>query len=241
LVFEGIWLASDIIAKAKKEGRVNLTEAESKLLLKDIGIVTNEAELATSRDEAVSISAKMGYPVVLKVVSKDILHKTDVGGVKVGLNSGDDVANAYDEMMAFVKQKATDAVIDGIAVQRMARPGVEVIIGMFKDNQFGPVVMFGIGGELVEVYKDVSFGIVPIPKKYAKQMIRDIKGYPLLEGYRGREPVDITILEDMLLKVSDFAKDNPDIKEVDINPVIAYADSAVAVDARVILESAAKN
>ena len=234
-------MASDIIAKAKKEGRVYLTEVESKLLLKDMGIATNEAELATSRDEAVSISKKMGYPVVLKVVSKDILHKTDVGGVKLGLGSGDEVAAAYDEIMASAKQKAADAVIDGVAVQRMAKPGVEVIIGMFKDNQFGPVVMFGIGGELVEVYKDVSFGIVPIPKRYAKQMIKDIKGYPLLDGYRGREPVDITVLEDMLLKVSDFAKDNPDIKEVDINPVIAYADNAVAVDARVILESAAKS
>lgn len=232
-------MANDIIAKAKSEGRVNLTEAESKSLLKDIGIVTNEAQLATSKDEAVSISAKMGYPVVLKVVSKDTLHKTDVGGVKVGLGSGDDVAAAYDEIVASVKQKAPQAVVDGIAVQPMARPGVEVIIGMFKDNQFGPVVMFGIGGELVEVYKDVSFGIVPIPKRYAKQMIKDIKGYPLLDGYRGREPVDIAILEDMLLKLSDFAKDNPDVKEVDINPVIAYADNAIAVDARVILESAA--
>jgi acyl-CoA synthetase (NDP forming) len=234
-------VASDIIARAKKEGRVNLTEAESKSLLKDIGIVTNEAQIATSSDEAISISAKMGYPVVLKVVSKDILHKSDVGGVKVGLRAEDEVAGAYDEIMASVKQRAPEAAIDGISVQPMARPGVEVIIGMFKDNQFGPVVMFGIGGELVEVYKDVSFGIVPIPKRYAKQMIKDIKGYPLLDGYRGREPVDTTILEDMLLKLSDFAKDNPDVKEVDINPVIAYADNAVAVDARVILESAAKN
>jgi len=232
-------LASDIIAKVKKEGRVYLTESESKLLLKEAGIATNEMELAMSRDEAVSISKKMGYPVVLKVVSNDILHKTDVGGVKLGLDSGDEVASAYDEMMALLKQKAANAVIDGVSVQRMAHPGVEVIIGMFKDNQFGPVVMFGIGGELVEVYKDVSFGIVPIPRRYAKQMIKDIKGYPLLDGYRGRDPVDIAFLEDMLLKLSDFAKDNPDIKEVDINPVIAYADKAIAVDARVILESAA--
>ena len=232
-------MASDIIAKAKKEGRVYLTESESKLLLKEAGIATNEMELAMSRDEAVSISKKMGYPVVLKVVSNDILHKTDVGGVKLGLGSGDEVASAYDEMMALLKQKAANAVIDGVSVQRMAHPGVEVIIGMFKDNQFGPVVMFGIGGELVEVYKDVSFGIVPIPKRYAKQMIKDIKGYPLLDGYRGRDPVDIAFLEDMLLKLSDFAKDNPDIKEVDINPVMAYADKAIAVDARVILESAA--
>jgi len=229
-------LASDVIVKAKKEGRTSLTEAESKALIKDMGIAVNEAEVAASRDEAVSIAGKLGYPVVLKVVSKDILHKSDVGGVKLALGSGDEVTAAYDEIMASVKQRAPQAVIDGISIQKMARPGVEVIIGMFKDGQFGPVVMFGIGGELVEVYKDVSFGIVPIPKRYAKQMIRDIKGYALLDGYRGREPVNTDILEDMLLKVSDFAKDNPEVKELDINPVIAYADSAVAVDARVILE-----
>ena len=229
-------MASDVIVKAKKEGRTSLTEAESKALIKDMGIAVNEAEVAASRDEAVSIAGKLGYPVVLKVVSKDILHKSDVGGVKLALGSGDEVTAAYDEIMASVKQRAPQAVIDGISIQKMARPGVEVIIGMFKDGQFGPVVMFGIGGELVEVYKDVSFGIVPIPKRYAKQMIRDIKGYALLDGYRGREPVNTDILEDMLLKVSDFAKDNPEVKELDINPVIAYADSAVAVDARVILE-----
>lgn len=230
-------MADDIIAKVKSEGRVNLTETESKSLLKGIGIATNDSELATSKDEAVSIGSKMGYPVVLKVVSRDILHKTDVGGVKLGIGSDDEVAAAYEEMMISVKQKAPAAVIDGVSIQRMAEPGVEVIIGMFKDSQFGPVVMFGIGGELVEVYKDVSFGIVPIPKRYARQMIKDIKGYPLLDGYRGRERVDITLLEDMLLKLSDFAKDNPEIKEVDINPVIAYADGAIAVDARVILET----
>jgi len=231
-----IWLTSGIITRVRKEGRINLTEVESKLLLKEIGIATNEAELATSKDEAVSISAKMGYPVVLKVVSKDILHKSDIGGVKLGLGSRDEVTKAYDEIMALAKQKAVNAIIDGVSVQPMAKPGVEVIIGMFKDNQFGPVVMFGIGGELVEVYKDVSFGIVPIPKRYAKQMIKDLNGYPLLEGYRGRDPVDIALLEDMLLKLSDFAKANPGIKEVDINPIIAYTDNAVAVDAKIILE-----
>ncbi len=232
-------LVSGIIAKAKKEGRTSLTEAESKSLLRDMGIATNEAEVAASRDEAVSIAEKLGYPVVLKVVSRDILHKSDVGGVKLGLRNNDEVAAAYDEIMASAKQRAPQAAVDGVSVQKMARPGVEVIIGMFKDAQFGPVVMFGIGGELVEVYKDVSFGIVPIPRRYAKQMIKDIKGYALLDGYRGREPVDTDILEDILLKVSDFAEGNPEVKELDINPVIAYADSAVAVDARVILEGAA--
>jgi acetyl-CoA synthetase (ADP-forming) len=229
-------LVSDIIAKARKEGRVNLTEGESKLLLRDAGINTNDVELATSSEEAVSLSNKIGYPVALKVVSKDIMHKSDVGGVKLGLDGEDEVMRAYAEIIASTKQRAANAVIDGISVQSMAKPGVEVIIGMFKDNQFGPVVMFGIGGELVEVYKDVSFGIAPIPKRYARQMINDIKGYPLLEGYRGRPGANIALLEDILIKLSDYVIANPDIKEVDINPIIAYTNNAVAVDARVILE-----
>jgi acyl-CoA synthetase (NDP forming) len=118
----------------------------------------------------------------------------------------------------------------------MARPGVEVIIGMTKDAQFGPVLMFGLGGILVEVLKDVAFRIVPLTKRDAHEMIKDIKGYPVLEGYRGQEPADVAFLEDLILKVSDFVDKNPEIKELDLNPVFAYKDRAVAVDARVILE-----
>jgi acyl-CoA synthetase (NDP forming) len=120
----------------------------------------------------------------------------------------------------------------------MARPGVEVIIGMSKDAQFGPVLMFGLGGILVEILKDVSFKIVPLTRRDAREMIREIKGYPLLEGYRGQEAVDISKLEEMLLKVSDFAEQHPEVKEIDLNPVFAYSDGAIAVDARVILEEA---
>jgi len=118
----------------------------------------------------------------------------------------------------------------------MARPGVEVIIGMSQDAQFGPVLMFGLGGILVEVLKDVSFRIVPLSRRDAAEMIREIKGYPLLQGYRGREAVDISYLEELLIKVSNFAEHNPEVKELDLNPVFAYSDGAVAVDARVILE-----
>jgi acyl-CoA synthetase (NDP forming) len=124
-------------------------------------------------------------------------------------------------------------------VQKMARPGVEVIIGMTKDEQFGPVLMFGLGGVLVEVLKDVSFRIVPLTKRDAAEMVREIKGYPLLEGYRGQEAVNISYLEELLLKVSDFVEQNPEIKELDLNPIIAYRDGAIAVDARIMLEEAA--
>jgi len=122
----------------------------------------------------------------------------------------------------------------------MAPPGVEVIVGMSKDVQFGPVLMFGLGGILVEVLKDVSFRIVPITRRDAAEMIREIKGYPLLEGYRGQEPADIAALEELMVKVSQFVEQNPEIKELDLNPIFAYGDSAIAVDARIILETPAK-
>lgn len=227
---------NEIIAKARSEGRTHLTEIESKQLLKGAGIRTTEVRLARSKEEAVSIGKQIGYPVVLKIHSPDIIHKSDVGGVKLGLASEDQITSAYDEIIASVKQKEPKAIIDGVLVQRMARPGVEVIIGMSKDPQFGPVLMFGIGGILVEILKDVSFRIVPIARRDASQMIKEIKGYPLLEGYRGQEPANVPLLEEMLLKLSDFVEQTPQIKEIDLNPIFAYADDAVAVDARLILE-----
>jgi len=192
--------------------------------------------VARTREEAVSLSRELGFPVVLKIHSPDIIHKTDVGGVKVGLGSEADVAKAFDEIMASVKDKAPGAAIEGVVVQNMARPGTEVIIGMTKDAQFGPVLMFGLGGILVEILKDVSFRIVPLTRRDANQMIREIKGYPVLEGYRGMEPANITVLEDILLKVSAFVDERPEIREIDLNPIFCYRDGATVVDARIILE-----
>jgi acyl-CoA synthetase (NDP forming) len=225
-----------IIDQARKESRTLLSEIESKQLLKEVGINTTEIKLAVSEKEASDISQKMGYPVVLKIASPDISHKSDAGGVKVGLKNKDDVVKAYKEIMTSVKQKFPGAKIEGVSVQNMAKPGTEVIIGMTKDAQFGPVLMFGLGGVWVEVLKDVSFRIVPLTRRDAREMIKEIKGYRLLEGYRGSEPANITVLEDMLLKISDFMEKTPEIKEMDINPVFAYKDGAIAVDARVVLE-----
>ncbi len=174
--------------------------------------------------------------MALKIVSPEITHKSDVGGVRLGLKTSKQVGAAYDEMMSGVRQKYPEAKIDGVSVQKMARPGTEIIIGMTKDAQFGPVLMFGLGGILVELLKDISFRIVPLEREDAREMIREIKGYKLLEGYRGREPVNIATLEEILLKVSQFVDNNPEIKEIDLNPIFAYEDGAVAVDARVILE-----
>jgi len=224
-----------VIDRAKKEGRTVLTEIEAKELLKQAGIDVVDTRLAASKDEAVSISRKLGFPVVLKIASPDVIHKSDAGGVKLDLKTAAQAGKAYDDIMKAIKKQYPEAKIHGVSVQRMARPGVEVIIGMSMDAQFGPVIMFGLGGVFVEILKDVSFRIVPLERRDAREMIREIKGYPMLEGYRGQEPVDVDNLEKLVLAVSDFVEKHPEIEELDINPIYAYSDGAVAVDARIIL------
>jgi acyl-CoA synthetase (NDP forming) len=230
---------SKIISNALRNGRTVLTEVESKQLMSEAGIPVIETTLAKTKAQTISMSKETGFPVVLKIVSPDIIHKSDSGGVKLGLENATQVGRAYGEIIAAAKRANPEAEIHGVSVQEMAKPGVEVIMGMSKDDQFGPVLMFGLGGVFVEVLKDVAFRIVPLVRRDASQMIREIKGYPLLEGYRGQEPANITVLEDMLLKLSDFVDKTPEIKELDLNPILAYSNGAVAVDARVILESQA--
>jgi acyl-CoA synthetase (NDP forming) len=224
-----------IIDRARTQGRKILTEVESKQLLEEAGIPIVRARLATSRDAAVQAARDIGFPVVLKVVSPQITHKSDVGGVKLDLKSAEEVAAAFDEIMAAARGAAPDATIDGVSVQQMARPGIEVIVGVSTDPQFGPVIMFGLGGILVEVLKDVSFRIIPIVSRDARQMIHEIKGFPLLEGYRGQDPADLAALESLLLRVSAFVEQQPEVSELDLNPVFAYKDGALAVDARIVL------
>jgi acyl-CoA synthetase (NDP forming) len=232
-------MANKIITNALKNGRTVLTEVESKQLVASAGIPVVETKLAKTKAEAIEISKSMGFPVVLKIVSPDIIHKSDIGGVRLNLTNATQVGKAYTEIMAAAKKANKKADIHGVSVQKMAKPGVEVIMGMSKDAQFGPVLMFGLGGVFVEVLKDVAFRIVPLTRRDASQMIREIKGYPILEGYRGQEPANVTALEDLLLKLSEFVDKTPQIKELDLNPIFAYKDRAVAVDARVILESQA--
>jgi len=224
-----------VIDRAKSEGRSVLTETEAKELLKQGGVSVVDTKLATSKEEAISISQQLGFPIVLKIASSDVVHKSDAGGVKLGLKTSKQVGKAYDDILKAIKQQYPEAKIQGVSVQSMARPGVEVIIGMSKDAQFGPVLMFGLGGVLVEILKDVSFRIVPLTKRDAREMIREIKGYPLFEGYRGQEPVDVDNLEELVLKVSNFVEQHPEVDELDLNPIFAYSDGAVAVDARIIL------
>jgi acyl-CoA synthetase (NDP forming) len=228
-----------IFQDVSRRGGTILTEIESKEILKEAGISVVEAKLAKSKGEAIALGRKIGFPVALKIASPDVVHKSDAGGVRVALKSGREVGRAYDEILASVKEKNPTAHIQGVSVQSMARPGVEIIIGMSKDPQFGPVIMFGLGGILVEILKDVSFRITPLTRRDASEMIREIKGYPLLQGYRGQEPVGIPFLEDLILKVSDFVEQNHEVKELDLNPIFGYADGAIVVDARMALEDEA--
>lgn len=226
---------SDPVAAARADGRTLLTEVESKQLLHEAGIRVTEARLATSASDAADAASEIGFPIVLKVISGDIAHKSDVGGVALNLADADAVRAAYEKMMTDVKAAAPDATVDGVSVQQMAEPGTEVIIGTTTDPQFGPVMMFGLGGIFVEVLKDVAFRIVPLEERDAKQIIRDIRGYPVLEGVRGQPPTDVAALERMILQVSAFVEQHPEVAELDLNPVLAYADGAIAVDARVVL------
>jgi len=228
------------ISRLRKEGRIQLTEVEAKNILCQAGIPIVEARLACSKKEAISVSKEIGFPVAMKIVSPDISHKSDAGGVKLGMENLTRVGHVYTEMMASVKKTYPQARIDGVSVQEMAPPGVEVIIGLTKDPQFGPLLMFGLGGILVEVLKDVAFRIVPVSRKDARDMIAEIKGYPMLKGYRGQEPVDIPFLEELIVKVSEFVEMNPEVKELDLNPIFAYKSGALAVDARIILEPLAE-
>ncbi len=213
-----------------------LTEVESKELLKRRGIPVVETKLARSKREAISIAKEIGFPVVLKISSPQVVHKSDSGGVRLGLATSTQVSKAYSEIASSIRQKHPQAIIQGVSVQAMVPQGVEVIVGISQDPQFGPVIMFGLGGVLVEVLKDISFRIVPVTHRDAQEMVREIKGYPILQGYRGQEAVDIPSLEELIVKVSQFVEQNPQIKELDLNPVFAYKDKAIVVDARIVLE-----
>ena len=170
-----------IVDTARREGRTLLNEVEAKQILKEAGLNVVETRLAATKADAQRIAKELGFPVVMKILSPDISHKSDVGGVKLALKSEAEVAAAHDEMMAAVQKAAPKARITGVSVQPMAKQGTEVIIGMSKDPSFGPVLMFGLGGIFVEVLKDVAFRVVPLTQRDAKQMVREIKGYPVLE------------------------------------------------------------
>lgn len=220
----------EVIDPVKAVGRTYLMEHESKAVLESLGIATTGTGVAQSEEQAAEIFQSLACPVALKVLSPEVVHKSDAGGVKLNLRDADEVRRAYREIsQAFLGKK-----VAGISVQRMARPGVEAIVGVANDATFGPVLMFGLGGVFVEVLKDVSFRSIPISASDARDMIEEIKGYALLRGYRGIS-ADIEALEKLLMAISDFVMKNPDISEMDLNPVFLYPDGYMVVDARIIL------
>jgi len=223
------------IQQARIRQRLLLTEVEAKALLGAAGVAVAQARLAQTREEAVQLAREIGLPVALKVCSSDVVHKSDIGGVKLNLKSEDEVRAAFDSIMTAVRQAQPSAMVDGVSVQPMAKPGFEVIIGLTTDPQLGPTLMFGLGGVAVEVLKDVAFRLAPLTTRDASAMIREIRGVALLTGYRGQPPVDLAALEKTLLQVSALAETHPEIKELDLNPIFAYPDGCLAVDARVVL------
>ncbi len=229
-------LFGETVARARAEGRLILTEEESKAILREQGIHVTMPTLAASAEEAGAAAAQIGFPVVMKVSSREITHKSDVGGVRLGIQDADAARAAFDEIMASAQAAEPGATIDGVTVQQQAPGGgVEVIVGMTRDHQFGPVIMFGLGGIAVEVLQDVAFRIAPLTQRDAGAIIREIKGYPLLTGHRATRPVDLPALEGLISAVSSFVTETADIAEMDLNPVIAYADGTIAVDARIVL------
>ncbi|MCY3880970.1 MAG: acetate--CoA ligase family protein [Chloroflexi bacterium] len=229
---------AETVSSARAENRTLLSEVEAKVALGDSGVPVTATTLAQTREEAAAQAEAMGYPVALKVVSPNVAHKSDVGGVVLGLEGHNEVAEGYDEIIRSVQAAQPSAVIEGVSVQEMASPGVEVIVGMTTDPQFGPVMMFGLGGIMVEVLGDVAFRLAPLGEGDARDMIDEIQGRQVLDGVRGQPPVDIAAIEAMLDRVSEFAAAHPEVAELDLNPVIASPEGAIAVDARIVLAEA---
>ncbi len=225
-----------LIAGARKDGRSWLLEFEAKQLLQLHGAPILFERMARTANEALEIYRDIGQDVALKIVSPDILHKSDAGGVRTNLMSEEAVRSAFDEIIANGKKYNPEADIRGVLVSPMAVQGTEVIIGTKIDDQFGPVIMFGLGGVLVEILKDVSFRVLPISPSSAKKMIEEIKASSILDGYRGRLPVDKKALRKLLLTCSEVIEAYPDIREMDLNPVIVYEKGVAVVDARIILK-----
>ncbi|MCK9273848.1 MAG: GNAT family N-acetyltransferase [Syntrophales bacterium] len=221
----------EILCRAIHENRSYLMENECKEILEGLGITTTGFLVAATEDDAVAISRRIGYPVVLKILSPDVIHKSDAGGVRLNLTGDEAVRAAYRQMIENFRFRH----IIGVSVQKMAEQGLEAIVGVIRDPSFGPVLMFGLGGIFVEVLRDVSFRVLPVNEKDADEMIKEIKGYGLLKGYRGH-CADINALIDLLCKISLLVTSHPEIRELDLNPVLLYPKGYMVADARIFVE-----
>jgi len=235
---EAVYLnnTSKIISQTRREGRKALLEIEAKAICMEYAIPVTTFKLAKREEEAAEFAGQIGFPVVLKIVSPDIIHKSDAGGVMVNLKSAVEVRNAYGKILENAKKYDAAAKIVGVLVQEMAPQSTEVIVGAIKDPQFGQTLMFGLGGIFVELLNDVAFRVAPITQEDAHEMVIKVKAYPLLKGYRNTPPADIDAIINVLLNTSKLVMNYPEIKELDLNPIMAYEKGVKTVDARIILE-----
>jgi acetyl coenzyme A synthetase (ADP forming)-like protein len=229
-----------ILDAVKESGREALTAPEGKLVCDAYGITVPREGVAANAADAQQLASSMGFPVVMKIVSPDILHKTEAGGVIVGVKSAEEAAQAFDTIVANAKKYKADANILGVQVQQMIKGGQEVIIGAVTDGSFGKLVAFGLGGVLVEVLKDITFRLAPATQEQAFSMLDGIQAAEMLKGVRGSEPVDRNALANLIVRVSELVSDFPEISEMDLNPVFASKDGAIAADVRIVVDFAAK-
>jgi len=229
-----------IIQNARSQGRVLLTELESKQVLSLYGIPTVQTRAAATEDEAARIASELGFPVVLKILSDTITHKTDVGGVKLNLQDESAVRSAYRAIQSSVAEKAGPDQFSGVSIQPMVKlDGYELILGSSVDPQFGPVILFGSGGQLVEVYRDRALALPPLNTTLAQRMMEQTRIFTALQGVRGRKPVNMAALEALLVRFSQFVLEQRWIAEIDINPLLASPDGLLALDARILLHGPA--
>ena len=224
-----------LVGEAQGRGYRTLIEPEVKSILSASQIRVPRFKVVKDMEEASREAESIGYPVVLKVVSRDIIHKSEAGGVVINLKDKNDIERAWSEMLFDVADNAPTARIEGFLVEEMAPAGVEVIVGGLRDEQFGPAVMFGIGGVAVELLRDTSFRLAPVEKAEALEMMTEVRGYRLLTGLRGAEPKDIDAVSDVIVKLSEILDYAGGVKELEINPLVVHEKGVVAVDARAIL------
>ena len=227
--------AQDIISTAKRAGLTNLPQDDALRILSTYGLPVIKTETASSKTEAIEAAKRIGYPVAMKIVSPDVVHKIDVGGVKLDLNSDQDISEAYDEILKNVKARIPNARIEGVLLQEFVTGGTETIIGIHRDPKFGPLLMFGLGGIYVEAYRDVSFRLAPIRELSADNMISQIRGSKILQGFRGQPPADTKAIAECIERLSQLSIELPDVAELDVNPLVAFQNGYRALDARIIV------
>jgi len=232
----------EVLEGVRRNGRTRLLENEAKSVCSELGIPCATFRVARNIDDAVSSAEAIGYPVVLKIISPQVIHKSEVGGVVTDLRDAEDLRTSYNSILLNVRKQMPEAEITGVLVEEMLAPATEIVVGAARNPQFGFVIMFGIGGILVEVLKDVSFRAAPISRQDATEMISELKAHSILKGFRGVPPADIDALIEILLKVSSFVINNPEIKELDLNPILSSEKCTEVVDARISLgESGPRN